>query len=104
MVRRVGRAAAITQDQTLETTIIGLAHGRADANVRRDAGQDEIAYLPHTQGEFQIRGVERPLSGFVDDDFARDGRKFVDDVPAGLPAHQDAAALPGISYSRADPA
>ena len=42
MVRPVGRAAAIFQQQTLEPPIIRLAHRGVNAHIGGDAGQNEI--------------------------------------------------------------
>ena len=54
------------------------------------------------QHQLQVGGAERALAGLVDDRLAGQRREFGNDVPAGLAAHQDAAAGPGIADAGAD--
>ena len=63
MIRSVGRAAAIFQQQTFEPAIIGLAHCRMDANVGSDATQHEVG--DSAQPNINSRSVAQnePLPG-----------------------------------------
>src|SRR5205085_10093215 len=102
MIAVVGRAAAILEQHAFEAAIVRLAHGGVDANVGGDAGENEVADLPRPQDELEIGGAEAALAGLVDDRFAGKRRKLCDDLPAGLAAHQDAAARARIADAGTD--
>jgi hypothetical protein len=92
MVRSVGGAAAIFEQQTFEPAVIGLAHRRVNTDIGGDAGQHQVGYAAQPQHQTKIGGVERALAGLVDDRLAGERRQFGYDLPAGLAAHQEAAA------------
>ncbi len=70
VIAGVGRAAAVFEDQAFEAAVIGLAHGGVDADVGRDAGQNEVVDPARAQDEFEVGGAERALAGLVDDRLA----------------------------------
>ncbi len=104
MIAVVGRAAAILEQQAFEAAIVALAHRRVHADVGGDAGQHDVLDAARAQDQFEVGRAERALAGLVDDDLAGDRREFVDDLPAGLAAHQDLAAGAGIADAGADAA
>ena len=102
VIAPVGGAAAILQQQAFEAAIVGLAHGGVHADVGGDAGQHDVLDAAQAQHQFEIGGAERALAGLVDDRLAVARRQLGNDLPAGLAAHQDAAARPGIADAGAD--
>ena len=59
------------------------------------------------EDQLQVGGAERALARLVDDDLARQRGELVDDVPARLAAHEDAAARAEVADADAvlaDPA
>ena len=103
MVADVGRRAAVGDKQALVAQIVGVAHGGVHADVGGDAGQHDVADTGSLQHQLQVGGHERALAGLVDDHFARLRLELGDDLPAGLAAHQDAAARPLVADAGADP-
>src|SRR6185369_13214456 len=75
-----------------EAAVVAFAHGGVHADVGGDAGGHHVADAARTQDEFEVGGAEGTLARLVDDDLALDRRKFLDDFPARLAAHQDLAA------------
>ena len=71
MVPVVGRAGAVREQQTFVAAIVGVAHGRVDADVGRDAGERDVLDALAMEQQVQIGGVERTLPRLVDDRFAR---------------------------------
>src|SRR5208282_6530139 len=102
VVRSVGGAAAILEQQTFEPTIVGLAHRRVNADIGGDAGQHQVGYAPQPQHQFEIGGAKRALAGLVDNWLAGKRRQFGDDLPAWLVPHEDAPAWAGIADAGAD--
>src|SRR5579859_4571595 len=91
MIAVVRGAAAILQQETLETAIVRIPHGRVDADVSRDAGENQVLDSVPAEHQLEIGGVERALAGLVDDRLAGDGSHFGNDFPARLAANEDAA-------------
>ena len=71
-----------------------------DADIRRNAGQYEVGDAAQPQHQFEVGGKERSFSGLVDHRLAGSWRQFRDDLPAGLAAHQNAAAGAGVADIR----
>jgi hypothetical protein len=74
-----------------------------NAHVGGDAGQNEVGDAAQPQHQSKIRGAERAFAGLVDKRLAGKRRQLGDDLPAGLAAHQDAAARAGVANARANP-
>ena len=102
MITFVGRAAAVFKQHTLETAVVGLAHGGVNANVGGDPGQHDVIDPAQAQHELEIGCAERAFARLVDDRFALMRCKVGDDLPTGLAAHQNAAARPRIADAGAD--
>ena len=102
MVAVVGRPAAILQQHAFEPSVVRLPHGGMDADIRGDAGEHEVSNAARTQDQLQIGGAEAALTGLVDDRFSIARSKLGNDLPARLPAHQDATARSGIADAGAD--
>ena len=102
VVALVGGGAAILDQHAFEAAVVGLAHGGVDADVGGDAGQHDVLDAAQPQHQFEIGGAERALAGLVDDGLARQRREIGNDLPAGLAAHQHAAAGAGIADPGAD--
>src|SRR5260370_4431674 len=64
--REVG-AAAILQHEAVIAAVIGLAHRRVDADLRRDAGHHQLPYAAMPQGGARGGGEECALAGLVND-------------------------------------
>jgi hypothetical protein len=88
----VGGAAAIRQHHAFEAPVVGFAHGGGDADVGGDTADHQVVDALRAQDQFQIGGAEAALARLVDDRLAGFGIEFLDDVPAGLTAHEDLAA------------
>src|SRR5579871_205154 len=101
VVAGVGGRAAVLEQQTLVAAVVRLAHGGVDADVRGDAGQDQVGDPPLAQDEVEVRRAEGPLPRLVDDRLSRPRRQLGDDVPPRLAPDQDAAA--GSRVADADP-
>ena len=71
MVALVGGAAAIRQQQALETAVVGFAHGGVHAHVGGDAAQHDVVDAPGPKDQFQVGRAEAAFSGFVDHHFAQ---------------------------------
>jgi hypothetical protein len=102
VVALVGGGAAILEQHAFEAAVVGLAHRGVDADVGGDAGQHDVLDAAQPQHQLEVGGAERALAGLVDDRLARQRRQIGDDLPAGLAAHQDAAARAGIADAGAD--
>ena len=83
--------------QALVAAIVPLAHGRVDADVGGDAGQDQVGDPALPQDQIEVGRAEGPLARLVDDRLAGQRRQLRDDLPAGLAADQDAAAGAGVA-------
>ena len=57
--------------QAFEAAVVRLAHRGVHADVRGDAGQDQVRDAPRAQDQFEVGRAERALAGLVDDDLAR---------------------------------
>jgi hypothetical protein len=73
-----------------------------DADIRGDAGEHEVANAARAQDQLEIGGAEAALTGLVDDHFPIARSKLRNDLPARLPAHQDATARSGIADAGAN--
>ena len=102
VVALVGRAAAVLQQHAFEAAVVGFAHRGVDADVGGDAGQHDVVDAAQPQHQLEVGGAERALAGLVDDRLAGQRRELGNDLPAGLAAHQDAAARAGIADAGAD--
>ena len=102
VVALVGGGTAILDQHAFEAAVVGFAHRGVDADVGGDAGQHDVLDAAQPQHQFEVGGAERALAGLVDDGLAGQRRQIGDDVPAGLAAHQHAAARAGIADSGAD--
>ena len=102
VVALVGRGAAILDQDAFEAAIVGFPHRGVDADIGGDAGQHDVLDAAQPQHQFEVGGAERSLAGLVDDGFARQRRKIGNDLPAGLAAHQHAAARAGVADTGAD--
>ncbi len=102
MVARVGRPAAVFQQQALEATVIGFAQGGVHADVGGDAGQDQIVDAAGAQDQFRVGGAEGAFAGLVEHDFSGQRCQLVDDFPARLATYQNLAARTWVADSRAD--
>ena len=71
-VREIG-ADAIFEHQTVVAAVVGFAHRGVDADLRRDAGDNELLDAPVLQDGVQVGGVKRALAGLVDDRLAGRG-------------------------------
>ena len=76
MVARVGCAAAIFEDQAFEAAVVGFAQGGVNANVGRDAGEDQVLDAQAMQQQFEIGGIEGTFAGLVDNRFAGQRSQF----------------------------
>ena len=103
MIAVVGRGAAILEQHTFEAAIVGFAHRRMNADIGRDAGQDDIVDAARPQHEFEIGGAERSLARLVDDRLARERPKLVDYLPARFAANEHLAAGARVADAGADP-
>jgi hypothetical protein len=99
----VRRSAAILEQDAFEATIVRFAHGRVNADVGRDPGQDNVVDATRAQHQFEIGGAERSLAWLVDDRLARERPKLVDDLRAPLAPNEHLAARSGIADAGADP-
>src|SRR5208337_4663116 len=102
VVGRVGGSCAVLQKQAFVTPVVGLPHGRMNADVGGDPRQNQIADSPGSQEEVQIGGVEGALPGFVDDDFSLQGIQFRDDVPPLFSTDENPAAGARVADPGAD--
>jgi len=74
-----------------------------DADVGRDAGEDQVADPARAQQQIQVGRVERALAGLVDDQLAVDRRDLGHDLPTRLAADEDPAARSFVADAGADP-
>ena len=102
VVALVGRGTAILDQHAFEAAVVGFAHGGMDADVGGDPGQHDVLDAAQPQHQFEVGGAERSLAGLVDDGLTRQRRQIRNDLPAGLAAHQHAAARAGIADPGAD--
>src|ERR1700675_3299734 len=102
MVPVVGRSGAVREQKTFVAAVVGVAHGRVDTHVGRDAGERDVLNVLAMEQQVQVRPVEGTLAGFVDDCFTRERREFRDDLPTWLPANEDSSARSWIADARAD--
>src|SRR3984957_16087770 len=72
------------------------------ADISGDAGEHYFVDAGKPQHEFEIGGAKRALPRLVDDRLALTRRQLLDDLPAGLAAHQNTAAGSGIADTGAD--
>ena len=72
------------------------------ANIGGDAGQHQVLDAARAQDQLEVGRAERALAWLVDDGFPRRRGELVDDVPAGLAAHQNLAAGAGVADAGAD--
>ena len=59
----------VLREQALVTAVIGLAHGRLHADLRRDAGKDKLLRADPLQFVAEGGRIERALARLLDDDF-----------------------------------
>src|SRR5271165_4915808 len=102
VVALVGRAAAVLNEKAFEAAVVGLAHGRVDADIGGDAGQHQVVDPARAQDEFEVGGAERALAGLVDDRLAGQRLQFVDDLPPRLAADEDLSAGSVVTDAGAD--
>src|SRR5271165_5453106 len=61
------RADAIGNDDALVAAVVGLAHGRIDADLGGDPADDQLSDAAVLQHRVEIGGEECALAGLVDD-------------------------------------
>jgi hypothetical protein len=69
MVPVIGGTAAVREEQAFIAAIVGVSHGGVDADVRRDAGQDQVGNTSLAQEQIKIRGKKRAFTWLIDDGF-----------------------------------
>jgi len=85
------RGSAVGEDEAVVAAVVRLAHRRRDAHLGGDAADDQLADCPILEQRIEIGGVKGAFAGLVDDRLAGDREQLVDDLVAGLAAHQDTA-------------
>src|SRR5580658_4234223 len=91
------RSDAILDDEAIEAAIIGLAHGRVDAHLRRDARDHELTDRAIVEDGVQIGGEESAFARLVDHRLAGARVELRDDVVPGLAADEDAAERTAVA-------
>ena len=102
VVAGVGRAGAVGDEAAFEAAIIRLSHGRVDAHVRCDAAEEEALASRRAEEVLEVGREEGALSRLVDDVLGWERLQIVDQLPARLAAHEDAAARTGLANLGAD--
>lgn len=91
MKRRLAGRGAVLQDDTVETAIIGLAHGGRNAHIGSHAGNDQVLDPFVPEKEFKISVCKCAATRFVDDRLSWDRVELVNDIVPYFPTDQETA-------------
>src|SRR5579883_1031226 len=98
----IGCASAVLEQETLEATIVRFTHGRVNADVGRDARENQMGDPAHAKDHFKVGRVEAAFAGLIDHELARARGKLRNDLPARLATHQNTPQWAGVANSCTD--
>lgn len=85
---RLTGCSTIFKDNTIESPVIGLAHRRGHAYVRRHAREDKVLDTFVSEEKLKVRVRKGTTAGFVDYRFAGERIQFVNGVMAQFTTNQ----------------
>jgi len=88
----VSSSGAVLKKKALESSVVGVTHGRGDAHVSGDTSEDEVLDASIVEDDAEVSGVERSLSGLINDGLIFVWLEFGDDIPTGLLTNKNATA------------
>src|SRR5882762_517497 len=104
MIAVIRRPGAVGKQEALVPAVVGLTHRGMDADIRGNAGQDNVldAFLP--QKHVEVRAIEGAFAWLIDDRFSGQWGQFGNDLPSRFSPRQNTPARSRIAYARADAA
>ena len=88
--------------QALEAAVVRLSHGRMHADIGRDAAEKEALAARRSEEVLEVGREEGALTWLVDNVLGWERLQLVDQLPAWLTAHEDAATRTGLANLGAD--
>jgi hypothetical protein len=90
--RGICSGGTVLKEKTFETSVVGITHGRGNANIGGDSGEDEVLDASVAEDDVQVCRVERSLAWLVDDRLVFVWLELWNDIPSRFSANKDATS------------